>query len=148
MAFGSTTQYNLLNLVLGGKPISNLAATAGSSVVWCALHTADPSGGTAGTNETTWAAYTRVSVDRSTGATGWTWSTAVSSAYCSFSPQAAITFPQQTTAGTQTLTHWSVVVTSATTAGVLLAAGAISPNITMNQNVTPQITTGSSISLT
>ena len=147
MAFGSTTQYNLLNLVLGGKPIAGIASTVGSTSVWAALHTADPSGGTAGTNETTWAAYTRVAVDRST-AVGWTWSTAISSAYCSFSPLATITFPQQTTAGTQTLTHWSINVTSATTAGVLLAAGTITPNITMNQNVTPQITTGSSISLT
>ena len=146
MVFSSTMQYDVLNLVLGGKPITNVAATAGSSVVWCALHTADPAGGTMGTNETTWAAYARVSVDRST-AVGWTWSTAISSANCSFSPLAAITFPQQTTAGTQTLTHWSIGITSATTAGMMIAAGTITPNITMNQNVTPQITTGSSISL-
>lgn len=151
MPAGSTLQTQLLKLLLAasGNPITNIAATAGATVVWAALHTADPAGGTAGTNEVTLTGYTRISVDRSTATSvGWTVSTSVSSNYASASPNGAITFPILTSTSTGTATHWSVVVTSATTAGQIIASGTLSPNINLGQNVTPQITTGSSVTLT
>lgn len=150
MPLGSTLEVQLLKLLLAasGNPITNVAATAGATVVWCSLHTGDPGGGTQGTAEVGLTAYTRISVDRSTGTSvGWTVSTNVSSAYASASPNAAITFPMLTSTSTGTATHWSVGITSATTAGQLIAYGTISPNISLGQNVTPQLTTASSATL-
>jgi hypothetical protein len=145
MPLGSTFESDLLNLFLCAKAVANIADNAGSSpatVTWNSLHTADPSSGTQGTSEVALTGYTRISVARST--TGY----AVSgSGPASASPVAAITFPQLTSTSTGTATHWGVGLSSATTGGKLLACGTISPNINLGQNVTPQLTTASSITL-
>jgi hypothetical protein len=142
MPLGSTFESDILNLVLAGKPISSMATSAGSTVNWSALHTADPSSGDQATSEVALTAYTRVSVNRST--TGWVVSQGTSNATAS--PVAAITFPMLTSTSTGTATHWSVGFTSNGT-GKIIASGAISPTIALGQNVTPQLTTGSSITL-
>jgi hypothetical protein len=142
MPLGSTFESDILNLVLAGKPISSMATSAGSTLNWSALHTADPSSGDQNTSEVALTAYTRVSVNRST--TGWAVAQGTSNATAS--PVAAITFPMLTSTSTGTATHWSVGFTSAGT-GKIIASGAISPTIALGQNVTPQLTTGSSITL-
>ena len=150
MPAGSTLQVQLLKLLLAASanPITNIAATAGATVVWSALHTADPAGGAQNGSEVAFTGYTRISQDRSTAASvGWTVSTSVSSAYASASPNGAITCPQQSSAGAATLTHWSVGISSAG-ATQIIASGTLSPNITLGQNVTPQVTTASSVTLT
>ncbi len=143
MPAGSTFEGDLLNLILCAKAIANVADNAASgpaTVTWQSLHTADPSSGTQGTNEVTFTGYTRTSVSRST--TGF----AVSgSGPASASPVAAINFPQLTSTSTGTATHWGIGLSSASTGGKLLACGAISPNINLGQNVTPQLTTASSV---
>lgn len=149
MPLGSTLQVQLLKLLLApsGNPISGIASTAGSTVRWAALHTADPSGSAQNGSEVSLTGYTRVSIDASTGTAGWTFSTSVSSAYGSASPLTAVTFPQLTSTSTGTATHWSVGVSSAG-ATQMIGSGALSPTINLGQNVTPQVTTGSSVTLT
>jgi hypothetical protein len=145
MAIGSTLEGQLLNMLLAGKTIANISATAGATVTWCALHTADPSSGT-GQNQTevssaTFPAYARTSVDRSTG--GWT---VTGSGPATASPVATIGFPQLTSTSTGTASFWSVG-TSSSGAGQIIASGTLTPNIQLGQNVTPQVTTGSSVTL-
>jgi len=150
MPAGSTLQVQLLKLLLAASanPITNIAATAGATVVWSALHTADPAGGAQNGSEVSLTGYTRISQDRSTAASvGWTVSTSVSTSYASASPNGAITFPILTSTSTGTATHWSVGISSAG-ATQIIASGTLSPNINLGQNVTPQITTGSSVTLT
>ena len=142
MPLGSTFEGDLLNLILCGRPISSIATSAGSTVNWQGLHTADPTSGDQNTSELALTGYTRVSVNRST--TGWSVTSGTS--VWTANPVAAITFPQLTSTSTATITHWSVGFTSNGT-GKLIASGAISPTIAGAQNVTPQITTGSSITL-
>lgn len=142
MPFGSTLEGDVLNLLLCGRPISSLATSAGSTLTWQALHTADPSSGT-GQNQSELAvtAYVRTSVDRSTS--GFVVS---GSGPASASPVGAITFPQCTSTSTATVTHWSVGFSSAG-AGKIIASGTVTPNINISQNVTPQLTTSSSVTL-
>jgi hypothetical protein len=141
MAKGSTFEQDVLNLFLCGKPISSWAATAGTTKLWAALHTADPSSGDQTTNEVGLTAYTRIQVDRSTGSSGFTVS---GSGPASASPNVTISFPQLTSTSTGTATHFSVGHSSAG-AGKIYYNGTISPTIALGQNVTPQLTTASSI---
>lgn len=141
MALGSTLEGDILNLVLCGKPISSLATSAGSTLTWQALHTADPSSGTQATSELAVTGYTRISVDRSTA--GWT---VTGSGPATASPVAAINFPQCTSTSTGTVTFWSVGFSSAGT-GKIIASGTVTPNINISQNVSPQLTTSSSVTL-
>jgi hypothetical protein len=139
----NTYEIDLLNLLLCAKPISQVADNASSSAltaIWAALHTADPAdAGTQGTNETSYAGYTRIAVTRST--LGF----AVSTSDGSASPVAAITFPAGTSATTGSLTHLSLGLSSASTSGKIFYSGAITPNLTFGLGVVPRITTGSSI---
>lgn len=144
--FSDTTEDNILKLYLNATAISLIAdntATTPSTEVWVALHTADPGDtGTQGTNEAAYTGYTRIAVARTTG--GWiVGSVAAGSAQ----PVSAVTFPQATSTSTSTITHASIGMTSATTDGVIIASGTVSPNINISQNVTPNLTTGSSFTL-
>jgi hypothetical protein len=58
----------------------------------------------------------------------------------------AITFPQCTSAGSSTViaAYWSAGHSSAGT-GKIYYSGTVTPNIGLGQNVTPIVTTGSSI---
>lgn len=144
--FSDTWEDNILKLILNATAISNFAdnaATSPSTVVWVALHTADPGDtGTMGTNEASYTGYTRIAVARTTGG----WSVGVSTAGAA-NPVSAITFPQATSTSTSTITHASIGVTSATTDGAIIASGTVSPNINISQNVTPSLTTGTSFTL-
>lgn len=146
--FSSTYESNIENLIFCAKGITNIAdntATAPLTNLWIALHTADPGdGGTQGTNEGGYTAYARVSVARTT--VGWTVA-ASGGGVTSVSPNASITFPQVATTSTGTFTFASIGVTSASTAGTIIASGPISPNINFSQNVTPVLTTASSFTL-
>ena len=144
MPIGSTLEGQLLSMLLAGKSIANISATAGSTVTWMALHTADPSSGNQSTNEvssTTLPAYARTSVDRSTN--GWVVS---GSGPATASPVATVSFPQLTSTSTATATFVSVGTSSSGT-GQIIASGALTPNIQLGMNVTPSLTTGSSVTL-
>ena len=141
--FSDTTETNILSIYLTATAIANIADNAASSpstAVWVSLHTADPGDtGTQGTNEASYTGYTRIAVSRTTG--GWTVASGAAS------PVAAITFPQATSTSTSTITHATIGMTSATTDGIIIASGTVSPNINISQNVTPNLTTGSSFTL-
>ena len=139
-------EYDFLRSIFNGTAITNWSATAGTTKVWVGLHTADP--GDSGTTaaEGGYTAYTRVAVERST--TGWVVSSGSSAAVATASPVAAVTFPQVATTSTGTFTHASIYPASDTTGPEAVYNGTITPNINFSQNVTPSITTGSSITET
>ena len=139
MSKGNTFENDWLKLIFNATAIANIADNAASSPLtnlFVSLHTADP--GEAGdqtTSETTYTSYARVSVARTSG--GWTVTNN------SVSPTAAITFPQ-CTGGTETITHFAVG-TATSGAGKILYKGTVTPNISVSNGVTPQLTTASTI---
>jgi hypothetical protein len=140
MGKGATFSNDLLKLTFNATGIANIAdntATSPLTNLYVALHTANP--GAAGTQQTSEAAYTsygRATVARTTG--GWTASSAQST-----SPVAAITFAAAT-GGSETETYASVGV-AISGATKLLYSGTVTPNIAVVSGVTPQLTTGSTI---
>lgn len=139
MSKGNTFENDWLKLIFNATAIANIADNAASSPLtnlYFSLHTADP--GEAGdqtTNETTYGSYARVAVARTSG--GFTVTAN------SVSPVAAVTFPA-CTSGTATITHFAVG-TSVSGAGKLLYKGTVTPNISVSTGVTPELTTGSTI---
>ncbi len=142
MSKSNSWENALLLLLFNNTNVANVgdatglrgSSTAGN--LYVGLHTADP--GEAGdqtTSEITYTSYARVAVARS-GA-GWTVTAN------SVSPAGAITFPAGT-GGSGTATHFSVG-TAASSTGVLLYKGAVSPNIVCGNGVTPQLTTSTAI---
>jgi hypothetical protein len=139
MSKGDTFENDLLKLLFQATAIANIADNAASAPLtnlFVALHTADPGEtGTQATSEATYTSYARVTVARTAG--GWTVTTN------SVSPVATISFPA-CTAGTNTITHFSVgVATSGATK--LLYSGTVTPNISVSTGVTPQLATSSTI---
>ncbi len=149
MAKGSTYQGQILKLLLNATAIANVAdntATVPLTNLAVALHTAAPAEGTLQTNnEVAYTAYNRINVARTTGGFTVTSGTGLWTA----SPVASVTFPQCTSAGSSAtvITHFSVG-SSTSTLSVIYYAGTVTPNITLGQNVTPILTTGSSITET
>lgn len=143
MAKGSTFELDVLNLILAAKPIANIADNAASSPIvtlWMALHTADPSSGTGqNQSEIAYGGYGRVATTRSTA--GWT---ASGSGPAVASPVSQINFIQANTTTTGTATFGSLGSSSSGT-GKIYYSGALSASINVGLNVTPQITTATSI---
>ena len=136
---GQTFSTNLLKLIFNATGIANIADNAASSpltVLYVALHTADPTAtGSQTSSEVAYTSYSRVAVNRNSG--GWTVGTAT------VSPAATISFPA-CTGSTATATYWSVG-TASSGAGSLLYAGPISPSISISSGITPQLTTSSAV---
>lgn len=143
MSKSNTFENDLLNLIFNATAIANLADDAASSPLtnlYVSLHTigSGDGPGEAGnqtTNETSYGAYARVAVARSAG--GWTISAN------SVSPVAAIDFAE-CTSGTATITHFAIGTASSGT-GKILYYGTVTPNISVAANVTPRLTTASTI---
>jgi len=111
------------------------SGTAGS--LFISLHTADPGEtGDQTTSEISYTGYARVAVARSSG--GWTISGN------SVSPAATISFGQMTAGTGGTVTHFGVGK-STSGAGELLYSGTVTPNISVTNGVTPQLTTATAI---
>lgn len=102
-------------------------------------------------NTTQYQGYTRVNVARTTPGG---WSAVATGPPASTSPSAAITFPASTGGSTgTTLTHFATGASNATPptgAQAILWSGDISPTIVISAGggVTPQLTTGTTITLT
>jgi hypothetical protein len=139
MSKGNTFENDFLKLVFNAVAIANIADNAASSPLTnlrCSLHTADPGEtGSQTTNETSYGAYTRVNVARTTA--GWTITNN------SVSPAANISFPTATS-GSATITHAGVGTATSGT-GKLLYKGTVTPNISVVAGVTPRLTTASAI---
>ena len=139
MSKGDTFENDWLKLIFQATAIANIADNAATSPLtnlFVAAHTADPGeAGTQATSEATYTGYARVSVARTSG--GWTVTAN------SVSPVANVDWPL-CTAGTNTITHWSVgVATSGATK--LLYSGTVTPNISVTNGVTPRLTTATTV---
>lgn len=139
MSMSNASETALLNLLFNNTDWANVgdaaglqnSATAGSFYV--ALHTADPGeAGTQATSEATYTGYARVAVARS-GA-GWTVSgNQVTNA-------ATVQFGE-CTAGSETITHFSVGLESAG-ATAILYSGALSASRAVSSGITPLFNVG------
>ena len=128
----------LLGLIFNATSIASLAgdATSPTSLLSVALHTADPTDtGNQGSSECVYTSYARVQVARNSS--GWTVSGST------VQPSTTISFPQAT-GGSETATHFSVGMSTVTTSNILYM-GTISPNISISNGVTPQLTTATVI---
>jgi len=139
MSKSDTFENDLVKLLFNGTGISNIAdnaATSPATVLWLALHSADPGeAGTQTTSEVAYTGYARVSVARTSA--GW----AVSGNQASL--VAAAVFPA-CTAGSATAGFWSIG-TAQTGAGKVLYSGTISPTISISNGVTPQLNAGTNV---
>jgi hypothetical protein len=119
MSKGNTFENDLGKIIFQATAIANIAdnaATAPLTNLYIALHTADP--GEAGdqtTSEATYTGYARVAVARTSG--GWTVTNNV------ITNAATITFGP-CTAGSNSITHWSVGV-AASAASKILYSGPV-----------------------
>lgn len=142
MSKSDTFEADILKLIFNATAIANIADNAATSPLtnlYVALHTADPGEtGVQNTSEATYTGYARVAVARTSG--GWTIS---GTSPTQVVPAATISFPA-CTAGTSTVTYFSVGVASSG-ATKILYSGAVSPSISVSTGVTPQLTTASTI---
>lgn len=139
-------EYDFLRLTFNGVAVANIAATAGTTSLWIGLHTADPGDAGSTASEGGYTEYTRLKTDRSTGAsTGWGITSGTSAASASASPLANLDFPQSLSTSTGTFPYMSVNPSSNSAGDAALYTGTVTPNINWGQNVTPRLTTGSSI---
>lgn len=139
MSKSDAYENDLLKLLFNATAIANVAdnaATAPLTNLFVSAHTADPGeAGTQATSEATYTSYARVTIARTSG--GWTVTVS------SVSPVATISFPA-CTAGTNTLTHFSVGA-AVSGASKIFYSGTITPNITVTTGVTPQLATTSTV---
>lgn len=138
-------EYNMLRMVFNGVAISNICTTAGTTAMWLGFCTADPGDAGSTANEGGYAQYARVATDRSTAANGWAVTSGSSVAAASASPVGNIDAPQNTSTSTGTFTHAVVYPSSSATGDAALYIATVSPSINFSQNVTPRLTTASSI---
>jgi hypothetical protein len=143
MSKSNSLENSLLLLLFNNTNIANVGDATGlrgstaAGSLYVSLHTADP--GEAGdqtTSEISYTGYARVAVARSSA--GWTVTAN------SVSPTATIGFPASTGGTGGTVTHFGIG-TASSGAGVLLYSGTVTPNISVANGVTPQLTTASAI---
>lgn len=139
MSLSNTSEAALLDLLFLNTDFANIGDATGlrgssaAGSYYVALYTADPGeAGSATTNEATYTSYARMAVAR-TGA-GFTRSVST------MSNAAAVQFAT-CTGGSNTITHWGIVLTSSG-AGTLLLSGALGSSIVVSNNVAPYFAIG------
>ena len=142
MSASNSFENDVLLLLLNNTNIANLgdatgvrgSSTAGS--VFIGLHTADPGEtGTQTTSEASYTGYARVAVARSAG--GWTIS---GTAPTQAANASAVTFGA-CTAGSNTITHFSIGRDSSGT-GYILLSGALTASLSVSAGITPSFSSG------
>lgn len=140
MSKSNAFETDILELFFNATAIPDLAQDDGSTPatdLHVSLHTSSPGeAGVMNTNEISYTGYARVAVARTSG--GWTISGN------SVSPNADIEFGQMTAGAGGTVTHAGIGV-GASGATYLMYYGAVTPNISVVNGVTPIITAGSTI---
>ncbi len=139
MSASNVFENNLLKLLFQNTALANIGDGTGlrgstaAGNFYLALHTANPGeAGDQSTSEANYTGYARVAVERSSG--GWTIvGNAVTNA-------ATITFGA-CTAGSNTITHWSIG-TDSTGAGNLILSGTMSPALAVSTGITPSFALG------
>lgn len=139
MSKSDTFENDFVKLIFNGGAIANLAdnaATSPATVLYLALHSADPGeAGTQTTSEVAYTSYERVAVARTSA--GWT----VSGNQASLAQPGV--FPA-CTGGSATAGFWSVG-TAQTGTGKVLYSGTVSPTISISSGVTPQLNAGTNV---
>jgi hypothetical protein len=114
---------------------TGLRGSSTPGTLFFSLHTADPGeAGNQSTSEVSYGSYARVSINRASGAGGFT------VAGNSVSPATQPVNFASCTSGTATATHFGIG-TASTGTGVLLYKGALSASIAISTGVTPQAQT-------
>lgn len=133
---GDTFEQDVLKLIFQATAIANIADNAASSPLtnlYVALHTADPlEAGDQTASEATYTGYARVAVARTSG--GWTVA-GVGAGGSTAKNAATITFGA-CTAGSSTVTYFSVGV-AASGASKMLYAGALTASLAITNGITP-----------
>jgi hypothetical protein len=137
MSKGNTLETDLLDLLLNGTAIADLAdndATSPLTSLYVSLHTADPGeAGDQSTSETAYTNYVRVAIARNPGAPAWTIS---SPAGVGTAKNAgAVTFAACGVTGAA-LTHFGVGTLSSG-GGKLLYSGALTATFNVANAITP-----------
>lgn len=128
MSFSNTAETAVLNYVFVGTNVS----WDGNSDLYLALHTADPGeAGSAVTSEAAYTSYARVAVTRATDFT--VSGNTVENANLEQFPQC--------TGGSETITHASIVTTSAG-AGTIIVRAALNSSIPVSTGIQPQFAAG------
>lgn len=142
MSASNTFESDILLLLLNNTNIANLGdatgvrGSTGAGSVFVALHTADPGEtGTQATSEATYTGYARVAVARS-GA-GWTIS---GTAPTQAANAAAVPFGL-CTAGSNTITHFSIGDTTSGATKIILS-GALTASLAVSAGITPNFAIG------
>lgn len=136
---GSTFDNDLLKLIFNGVAIANIADNAASAPLtnlYLSLHTADPgAGGSQTISEAAYGGYARMAVPRTSS--GFTVSGA------SVTLTSSIVFP--TASGGSETETWSAVGIALSGAGKILYRGPVTPSLSVSTGVSPQLTTGTTI---
>lgn len=138
--WGTVFANDLIKLIFLATAIANIADNAASTPntsIYLSTHTASPTGGNQTTSESTYTSYARVALLRS--ATGFTQSTNTMSLTSLTSMPAA-------TGGTETITHFQLG-TAVSSTGKTIVWGTVTPNISVANGVTPQLTTATLLTL-
>ena len=139
MPASNAFRLSLANLLLQNAAIADIGNTAGlqpsgvAGSLYIGLHTADPTlTGNQTTNEATYTGYARVAVPRTSAA----WTTTAGT----FANAATVTFPAAT-AGTNTITYFSIG-TLASGTGDLLLSGALTSSLAVSAGISPSFAVG------
>lgn len=128
MSFSNTAETAINTYIFVGTAVS----WAGNTDLWLALHTADPGeAGSAVTNEATYGGYSRVTLTRASDLT-------VSGATVE---NANLEQFPVCTSGTNTITHVSIVTSSAG-AGTIIVSGALNSSVNVATGIQPQFAAG------
>lgn len=140
MSATNATEAAIIALIFNATTWDDFAQNDGSSPLTAfhlSLATGDPGDtGTQTTSETNYTSYARQSVNRNSG--GWTCSGA------SATLTSAVSFPAGS-GGSGTVTHFGVGKDVSGT-GTLYFSGTATPNQTVGNGITPQLTTSTSVS--
>lgn len=121
------------NVALIGDATGLRGSSTNPGSLWVSLHTADPGeAGAQNTSEAGYTGYLRKSLTRTSGNFTVSGNAVSLAAALDFDP---------CTGGTATVTHFGIGTDSAG-AGKLLYKGALSPNISVSNGVTPRINAG------
>lgn len=133
MSFGNTTENDILLFLFNATALSGNWPASGANF-YVALHTADPGeAGAPNASEATYTGYARVAITRNSG--GFTVSgNAVSNT-------SAVNFAQ-CTAGSNTITHFSIVTSASGGTGQIVAKGALSASLAVSAGITPSFASG------
>lgn len=142
MSISNITENAIMGLIFNASPWANYAINATTSPqtqIAVALHQIDPGeAGTQSNSEATYPGYLRTNVNRDSGG----WSVLNESAR----PIANIDFPIATTGTNEIENFFSLGKTGGGSTPILFS-GTLTPAIAVTVNVTPRLTTGTTISL-